>query len=94
MAPCIELELLKLRKIYCLSHFQVLLDKNFVKAIFSINNSDGSGLPEPENPTRTRGILPNPKLPEPELLKISQARNYPNPNFSRFQKPVATRTRN
>ena len=79
MAPCIELELLKLRKIYCLSHFQVLLDKNFVKAIFSINNSDGSGLPEPENPTRTRGILPNPKLPEPEFFKTPKPQNPKTP---------------
>ena len=67
----------------------------FAKSVkFAVKISDGSGLPEPENPTRTRGILPNPKLPEPELFKISQDRNYPNPNFSRFQKPVATRTRN
>ena len=56
--------------------------------------SDGAGLPEPENPTRTRGIFPNPKQPEPEVLTISQAQNYPNPNFSRFQKPEATQTRN
>ena len=63
--------------------------------------SDGSGLPEPENPTRTRGILPNPKLPEPEafqnltspklpepeLFKISKTRSYPNPKL----KPEGTR---
>ena len=41
--------------------------------------SDGSGLPEPENPTGF-GLF-------------FQARSYPNPKFSVFHKPEATRTR-
>ena len=35
-----------------------------------MSTSDESGLPEPENPTRTRSIFPNPKLPEPELFTL------------------------
>ena len=73
------------------SLFQVKIKENMKIAPII---SDGSGLPEPENPTRTRAIFPYPKRPEPELFTISQAWNYPNPNFSRFQKPEATRTRN
>ena len=45
-----------------------------------LKTSDGSGLPEPENPT---GFWP-----------FLQTRSYPNPNFLKFCLPGATRTRN
>ena len=44
-----------------------------------LNNSDGSGLPEPENPTGFGPFL--------------QTRSYPNPKISGFLKPETTRTR-
>ena len=34
--------------------------------------SDGLGLPEPENPTQTGDIFPDPKNPNPKNLKISK----------------------
>ena len=52
----------------------------FIQPEHSKHSSDGSGLPEPENPTG--------------FWRFSQTRSYRNPNFWGFTKPEATRTQN
>ena len=47
--------------------------------------------PNPKTRRVFFAIFTNPKLPEPELFAISWTWNYPNPKFSGFHKPEATR---
>ena len=49
--------------------------------------SDGSGLPEPENPTRTRSIFPNPENPNLKNLKILKPKPDETPKLKKISKP-------